>query len=248
MLKRCRHTPTDRPCTGPLPNQPTCRMDTFLEAVICFTEELGMQQAEAADRLLAQGTYLGPLHGIPYGLKDTAAVPGYPTTWGCVPFEHQVIEEESHVYTRCAETADDGGAGTAHSDCRAAHWQAENCLHLPRKGLEGWPFAQACAQPAGWSSACAHAVCPGSGLHFPAYSRVRMQQVVPRHGPYLESGCVLDILSWTASGLPLQAEGSWRRAHCQAVHRGDGLLRCVAWGLHQEPLEPAGGRLWVFRR
>eukprot|EP00891_Asterochloris_glomerata_P006380 jgi/Astpho2/6380/e_gw1.00091.15.1_t len=75
-------------------------MDTFLEAVICFTEELGMQQAEAADRLLAQGTYLGPLHGIPYGLKDTAAVPGYPTTWGCVPFEHQVIEEESHVYTR----------------------------------------------------------------------------------------------------------------------------------------------------
>ena len=64
-----------------------------------------MQQAEAADGLLAQGTYLGPLHGIPYGMKDTAAVPGYPTTWGCVPFQDQVFEEESHVYTRCATSA-----------------------------------------------------------------------------------------------------------------------------------------------
>eukprot|EP00891_Asterochloris_glomerata_P005158 jgi/Astpho2/5158/e_gw1.00073.15.1_t len=75
-------------------------MDKFLEAVICFTEELGMQQAEAADALLAQGTYLGPLHGIPYGLKDIVAVPSYPTTWGCVPFQDQVIAEESNVYTR----------------------------------------------------------------------------------------------------------------------------------------------------
>ena len=64
-----------------------------------------MQQARQADALLAQGTHLGPLHGIPYGLKDTAAVPGYPTTWGCVPFQDQVFEEESHVYTRCAASA-----------------------------------------------------------------------------------------------------------------------------------------------
>ena len=64
-----------------------------------------MQQAEAADGLLAQGTYLGPLHGIPYGLKDTVAVPGYSTTWGCVPFQDQAFEEESHVYTRCAASA-----------------------------------------------------------------------------------------------------------------------------------------------
>ena len=61
-----------------------------------------MQQAEAADALLAQGIYSGPLQGIPYGLKDVATVPGYPTTWGCLPFQDQVIEEESHVYTRCA--------------------------------------------------------------------------------------------------------------------------------------------------
>ena len=35
---------------------------------------------------------------------------------------------------------------------------------------------------------------------------------------------LLDVLSWTASGLPLQAEGSWRGAHCQAVNWRDGLL------------------------
>ena len=51
-----------------------------------------------------------------------------------------------------------------------------------------------------------------------------MQQVAPWHGPSLQGGCMLGILSWTASGLPLQAEGSWRGAHCQAVHWRDGLL------------------------
>ena len=57
-----------------------CRYDPYLEATITFTDELAMQQAQQADALLAQGTYLGPLHGIPYGLKDLMAVPGYKTT------------------------------------------------------------------------------------------------------------------------------------------------------------------------
>ena len=34
-----------------------------------YTTDLAMEQATAADALLDSGTYLGALHGIPYGLK-----------------------------------------------------------------------------------------------------------------------------------------------------------------------------------
>ncbi|MBC7851280.1 MAG: amidase [Chitinophagaceae bacterium] len=71
-----------------------------LECVITLTEELAMQQAKAADAEIAKGKYRGPLHGIPYGLKDLFAVKGYKTTWGSVPYKDQVIDEDAFVYTQ----------------------------------------------------------------------------------------------------------------------------------------------------
>src|SRR5678809_196149 len=53
-----------------------------LQSVITLTEDLAMQQAKQADEEIQKGIYKGPLHGIPYGLKDLFAVKGYKTTWG----------------------------------------------------------------------------------------------------------------------------------------------------------------------
>ncbi len=71
-----------------------------LECVITLTEELALQQAKQADLDLAKGIYRGPLHGIPYGLKDLFAVKGYPTTFGSTPYKEQVIDENAYVYTK----------------------------------------------------------------------------------------------------------------------------------------------------
>eukprot|EP00884_Botryococcus_braunii_P023682 jgi/Botrbrau1/9999/Bobra.0012s0088.1 len=76
------------------------RYDAVLEGVITFTEELARQQAEAADALLAQGIYRGPLHGIPYGLKDIIAVAAYRTTWGDPAYQHQFINQDATVYIK----------------------------------------------------------------------------------------------------------------------------------------------------
>lgn len=76
------------------------RYDHVLEAVVTYTEELAYSQAKMADELLGKGIYLGPLHGIPYGLKDIVAVPGYKTTWGSKTFKDQVIDMEAWVYKR----------------------------------------------------------------------------------------------------------------------------------------------------
>ncbi|CAI8619264.1 unnamed protein product [Vicia faba] len=72
----------------------------ILESVVTYTEELANKQAKEADELLSQGVYLGPLHGIPYGLKDIISVPGYKTTWGSKSFQNQVIDMEAWVYKR----------------------------------------------------------------------------------------------------------------------------------------------------
>ncbi|KAL0441767.1 UNVERIFIED_CONTAM: Glutamyl-tRNA(Gln) amidotransferase subunit A [Sesamum radiatum] len=76
------------------------RYGPVLESVITITEELAYEQAKRADELLAQGIYLGPLHGIPYGLKDIIAVPHYKTTWGSKSFKNQVLDIEAWVYKR----------------------------------------------------------------------------------------------------------------------------------------------------
>lgn len=71
-----------------------------LECVITLTEELALREARQADDDLKKGIYRGPLHGIPYGLKDLFAVKGYKTTWGSTPYKDQVIDEDAYVYTQ----------------------------------------------------------------------------------------------------------------------------------------------------
>ena len=71
-----------------------------LQSVITLTEELAMEQARQADNEISHGKYRGPLHGIPYGLKDLFAVKGYKTTWGSTPYKDQTLDADSYVYTQ----------------------------------------------------------------------------------------------------------------------------------------------------
>jgi Asp-tRNA(Asn)/Glu-tRNA(Gln) amidotransferase A subunit family amidase len=72
--------------------------------VITLLPERARTQARAMDRLLADGVYLGPLHGIPYGAKDLLAVAGAPTTWGATPYRDQAINETATVVARLEES------------------------------------------------------------------------------------------------------------------------------------------------
>ena len=71
-----------------------------LHCVITITEQIALSQARQADKEIAAGRYRGPLHGIPYGLKDLFAVKGTRTTWGAAPFKDQVIDADAFVYTK----------------------------------------------------------------------------------------------------------------------------------------------------
>ena len=76
------------------------RYNPKLFCAVTITEELAMRQAREADREIAAGRYRGPLHGIPYGVKDLASVRGYPVTWGAAAFKNRVIDEDATVVSR----------------------------------------------------------------------------------------------------------------------------------------------------
>ncbi len=73
------------------------RYDPQLFCVVTLTEDLALDQAARADAELSDGIYRGPLHGIPYGIKDLFATKTYPTTWGAAPYKDQVIDEDAFV-------------------------------------------------------------------------------------------------------------------------------------------------------
>jgi len=79
------------------------RYSDTLNCLITLTEELALRQARKADNEIALGNYRGPLHGIPYGLKDLVNVEGYKTTWGAAPFKDQQLEENATVYKKLRE-------------------------------------------------------------------------------------------------------------------------------------------------
>ena len=75
----------------------------LLNFVITFTDDLALEQAQRADEEISSGNYRGPLHGIPYGVKDLFAVQGYKTTWGAEPFRDQVIDRTATAVERLEE-------------------------------------------------------------------------------------------------------------------------------------------------
>lgn len=77
--------------------------DEQLEAIITVTRERALEQAALLDEELENGTYRGPLHGVPYGAKDLLAVEGYKTTWGAMPYKDQVIDETATVVSKLDE-------------------------------------------------------------------------------------------------------------------------------------------------
>ncbi len=74
-----------------------------LQCVITLTEDLAMDQARKADEEIAAGNYRGPLHGIPYGIKDLLSTRGFKTTWGAMPYKDQTIDEDATVVQRLRE-------------------------------------------------------------------------------------------------------------------------------------------------
>lgn len=82
------------------------RIKTHSDTLACLVtllEDRALNQAKILDQELAAGNYRGPLHGIPFGIKDLFSLPGTKTTYGAMPYKDQVLDETATIITKLEE-------------------------------------------------------------------------------------------------------------------------------------------------
>lgn len=75
----------------------------ILLCAVTIMETQGMAEAAKADQEIASGKWRGPLHGLPYGVKDLFNTKDVPTTWGAQDFADRIIDEDAEIVVRLRE-------------------------------------------------------------------------------------------------------------------------------------------------
>ncbi|WP_246675888.1 amidase [Mesorhizobium sp. B2-5-4] len=131
------------------------RHNPAVNAVISLDRDGARERAEEADAALSRGEALGPLHGVPFTLKDMHETSGMKTTVGFPLFADYVAKEDSPVVNRL-KTA--GGVLMAKTNVATmlSDWQSDNPLF--GRNSNPWNLQRT---PGGSSGGAAAAVCTG---------------------------------------------------------------------------------------
>jgi aspartyl-tRNA(Asn)/glutamyl-tRNA(Gln) amidotransferase subunit A len=212
-------------------------LDTQVHAFITKTADAALAQARAAEREIAQGGYRGPLHGIPFGLKDIYDTAGILTSGHSKICIDNVPAENAHAAQRLLD------AGAILMGKLATHEFASGgpSLDLP------WPPARnpwhtayftgssssgsgaavaagfvpaALGSDTGGSIRIPAALCGVAGLK-PTYGRVSRHGVMPNSYTFDHAG----PLAWTVEDCAI-------------------LLECIAG---HDPADPTSARRPVPR-
>ena len=77
------------------------RINPLVNAIVAILDdESCLALADAADRRLARGEAIGPLHGMPFAFKDLQAAVGFPYTRGSPIFRNAMPTEDSVLVDR----------------------------------------------------------------------------------------------------------------------------------------------------
>ncbi len=97
-----------------------------LNAIVIFAEH-AREQAQAAEDAVMRGDKLGPLHGVPYTLKDCIETAGFLCTQGSKLFQNYVSSRDATVASRLQEA---GGIllGKTNMPEFALWWETDNVL------------------------------------------------------------------------------------------------------------------------
>ena len=79
------------------------RHDGRLASFLRLTPELALRDARRAEAEIARGEWRGPLHGVPYALKDIVDYAGLPTTAHSKILVDNVAQEDAEVTRRLRE-------------------------------------------------------------------------------------------------------------------------------------------------
>lgn len=76
------------------------RLKAYGQKLLCLvtlTEDQAMREAKLRDEEIASGHYRGPLHGIPFGVKDLFDTKGVITGFGAEPYSQRIPQEDCTI-------------------------------------------------------------------------------------------------------------------------------------------------------
>ena len=210
------------------------RFDGAINSYLRVTQDVAERQAKAAEHEIMAGRYRGPMHGIPYALKDIVETAGIATTAHSRVLRDHVPHSDAVVVTRLANA---GAVLLGKLAClEFAHgspsvnqcWpQARNPWNVAHGFTGGSSTGAASAIAAslalgtigtdtGGSVRNPAALCGVTGL-MPTYGRVSRRGVIP----YSFSLDHVGPLAWTAAdcALMLQVLAGYDRADPGSVDR-----------------------------
>jgi aspartyl-tRNA(Asn)/glutamyl-tRNA(Gln) amidotransferase subunit A len=76
------------------------KLNPVLNAYVTLTEERALADAKVAEKEIARGRYRGPLHGIPFSIKDNLVTRGIRTTAGSKVLAEWVPDHDATVVER----------------------------------------------------------------------------------------------------------------------------------------------------
>lgn len=121
-----------------------------LNAVVVEQREEALAAADAADRAVARGETLGPLHGVPLTIKCNVDQAGQATSNGIVAFANAVAEEDSPVVANL-RAAGAVFVGRTNAPAFSFRWSTENDLY--GRTLNPWSAAHTPGGSSGGASA-----------------------------------------------------------------------------------------------
>lgn len=173
-----------------------------LNAIVVFDRERALRDARAADRALARGKPLGPLHGLPMTVKESFNLQGLPTTWGQPALAKSVADEDALAVQRL-KAAGAVVFGKTNVPINLADFQSYNAVygttHNPHdltRGCGGSSGGSAAAVAAGLS-ALEFGSDIGGSIRNPAaycgvYGHKPSWSLIPKRGHQLLKGPVAE--------------------------------------------------------
>ncbi|ROZ78017.1 amidase [Ramlibacter sp. WS9] len=133
------------------------KLDEHLHAFVGVYADEALRAAEAADRLIGAGYWLGPLHGIPVALKDNIDVSGRASTAGSSLRVDEIAVADAWITRRLLECGAVIVGKTHMVEFALGAWGANEYMGAPRNP---WGHSEHLS-PGGSSSGSAVAVAAG---------------------------------------------------------------------------------------
>jgi amidase len=121
-------------------------VNPVLNAIVRVLADEARAAAEKADRRLAAGEMVGPLHGVPFTIKENIDMAGLPTTWGVPALAQAIVPMDAPVVERMRAAGAIPIGRTNLPEWRFAYTPSVRCTGSPE--IPGTPTARLAGQVA----------------------------------------------------------------------------------------------------